>query len=138
MKREKIEKTIRGIIIISIVAVIIADLFFAYFIDIHNASGLLNFGYTTNLMFLLMFSCPVIFVFINTATFVKEMILLKIKENTKLKTKLSSISFIFALIGFLLYFVASSITSTIAIALGGVSIILILISIIIFFVYIKK
>lgn len=138
MKKEKIEKITRIIIIFSIVGVFIADFFLAYYIDIHNASGLLNFGYGTNLTFLLMFSFPIIFILLNIFTFIKEMILLKIKENTKVKTKLSAISFLLALIGFLLYFVASSITSTIAIALGGVSVILILASIIVFFVYIKK
>ena len=138
MKKEKIEKITRTIIIFSIVGVLIADLFLAYYIDTHNASGLLNFGYGTNLSFLLMFSFPVIFILLNVFTFIKEMIFLKIKENNKAKTKLSTLSFLLALLGFSLYFCASSITSTIAIALGGVSVILILAAIIVFFVYIKK
>lgn len=138
MKRDRIEKIARNIMIISAVAVIIADLFFAYFIDRHNASGLLNFGYGVNLSFLLMFSCPIIFVLINSVTFIKEMLLMRAKLHTKAKTKLSVISFILAVVGFSLYFIASSITSQFAIVLGAISVILILLSIIVFFVYIKN
>lgn len=138
MKKERIEKIARNIMIISTVSIIIADFFLAYFIDNHNQAGLLTSSYTTNLAFIMMFSCPVIFIVMNVTSFIKEMILLKVKENTKVKTKLSIWSFILGALGFGVYLVTSTITSPIAITLGMISVLLIFLSITVYFVYMVK
>ncbi|MBQ7898110.1 MAG: hypothetical protein IJ323_06770 [Clostridia bacterium] len=138
MKKERIEKIARNIMIISGVSIIVADFFLAYFMNKHNEAGLLTYNYTTNLAFIMMFSCPVIFAVMNVTSFIKEMVLLKCGENTGIKTKLSLVSFILGALGFALYFIASSMTSQIAITLGLVSIILIFLSITVFFVYMVK
>lgn len=138
MKKERIEKIARNIMIISGLSIIVADFFLAYFLNRHNQGGLLTYNYTTNLAFVMMFSCPVIFAVMNVTSFIKEMVLLKCGENTGAKAKLSVISFILGILGFALYFICSSMTSQIAITLGMLSIILIFLSITVFFVYMVK
>ena len=138
MKKERIEKIARNIMIISTISIIVADFFLAYFINNHNQAGLLTSSYTSNLAFIMMFSCPVIFIVMNVTSFIKEMILLKVKENTKAKTKLSIWSFILGALGFGLYLVTSAITSPIAITLGLISVLLIFLSITVYFVYMVK
>ena len=138
MKKERIEKIARNIMLISGISIIIADFFLAYYFNNHNQGGLLTFGYTTNLAFIMMFSCPVIFMVMNITSFIKEMILLKIKENKKSKTKLSTASFTLGIAGFGLYFLSSSITSQTAITLGFISILFIFISITLYFIYMVK
>lgn len=138
MKKERIEKIARNIMLISGISIIVADFFLAYFINNHNQAGLLSYGYTTNLAFIMMFSCPVIFMVMNITTFIKEMALVKIKENSKIKTKLSLWSFVLGIVGFGIYFICSTITSQVAITLGMVSIILIFLSITLYFVYMVK
>lgn len=138
MKKERIERITRTVIALSIVGIFIVDLFFAYYMDRHNASGLMNFGYTINLTFLFMFSCPVLLALVSSVEFVKEMILLKNGEGERKKRKLVTLSFATMIIGFALYFVASTITSTIAITLGGISVVFLIVSITSLFAYFVK
>ena len=138
MKKERIERVTRTVIALSIVGIFIADLFLAYYMDRHNASGLLTFGYTTNLMFLMMFSCPVVLALVSSVEFVKEMILLKNGEGERKKRRLATVSFSTMVLGFVLYFVASSITHTIAITMGGISVVFLIASITALFVYFVK
>ena len=138
MKKEKIERITRIVIALSVVGIIIADLFFAYFMDKHNAAGLMSFGYSTNLTFLMMFSCPVVLALVSSVEFVKEMILLKSGEGERKKRKLATISFCTMTAGLALYICASSITSTIAISMGGISVVLLIVSITSLFVYFVK
>ena len=138
MKKERIEKITRIIIALSIVGIFIADLFFAYYMDRHNASGLITFGYSTNLMLLFMFSCPVVLALVSSITFIKEMILKKIGEGERRKRKLACICFATMIAGFLLYYGASTITSTIAITMGGISVVSLIVSITALFVYFIK
>lgn len=138
MKKERIEKIARNIMIISGVSIIVADFLLAYFMNSHNEASLMTYNYTTNLAFVMMFSCPVIFAVMCVTTFVKEMVLLRLGENTVAKTRLSILSFTLGVLGFALYFLASSMTSQIAITLGLVSVILIFLSITAFFIYAVK
>ena len=138
MKKEKIERIARIVIALSVVGIIIADLFFAYFMDKHNAAGLMSFGYSTNLTFLVMFSCPVVLALVSSVEFVKEMILLKSGEGDRKKRKLASVSFFSMLAGVALYISASTITSTIAITLGGISVVFLIVSITALFAYFIK
>ena len=85
MKKDKIERITRIVIALSIAGIVIADLFFAYYMERHNAAGLMTFGYTTNLVFLFMFSCPVVLALVSSVEFIKEMILLKNGEGERKK-----------------------------------------------------
>ena len=138
MKKQRIEKVARNIMLISGISIIVADFFLAYLLNSHNEGSLLSYGYSTNLAFIMMFSCPVIFMVMNITSFIKEMLLVRIKENTKAKTNLSLYSFILGVLGFGLYFVCSTITSQIAITLGMVSMLLIFVSITLYFIYMVK
>ena len=138
MKKEKIERIVGIIIALSVAGIIVADLFFAYYMDNHNAAGLMNFGYTTNLTFLIMFSCPVVLAIVSSVEFVKEMILARCGEGEKRKQKLITVSFASMLAGVALYLTASSITSTVAITLGGVSALLLVVSVTALFIYFVK
>lgn len=138
MKKERIERITRIVIALSIVGVFMADLFLAYYMDKHNASGLITFGYTTNLTFLLMLSCPIVLALVSSVLFVKEMILLRSGDGDRKKRKLATISFCTMIAGFALYFAASSITHTVAIALGGISVVFLIVSITALFVYFTR
>lgn len=137
MKKEKVERISKFIIVVSIISVVIADFFFAYFLT-HHSVGLMSFDYKTNLYFLLMFTFPIIFIIIDVVSFIKECVLYKNKETKKEKFKMISASFLTMLAGFSLYALSSFISHSYAIYLGGASVLLIVASVILMFIYFRK
>ncbi len=137
MKREKLNRVTKFIMIISTASLIVADLFFANVVNSHS-SGLMSFGYTTNLMFLFMFTFPVVFFLLNTLSFIKECILYRAGECSKGKFNSISSSFVLMLLGIAFYIVGANMTSVVGIYLAMASIVFLLVSVILMFIYFNK
>ena len=137
MKREKLNRITKYIMIISTASLIVADLFFANVLS-HHSLGLMSFGYTTNLMFLFMFTFPVIFVLLDTVSFIKECILYRAGECSGGKYKCISLSFLFMLLGIACYVLGAMLTSVAGVYIGGASIVLLLVSVILLFSYFNR
>jgi 4-amino-4-deoxy-L-arabinose transferase-like glycosyltransferase len=103
--------------------------------DSHNQSGLLNFGYTTNLTFLLTFSCPIFYIILVTTNFIKESVLLKKGLSDPKKQKKVFIAFVLMVVSFIIYTVAASLSAEIALTLLGITAVTLIISVTFFFAY---